>query len=371
MPEISSRFNLLTAPYRLQATRWPASGRHILAQYDDESIIIYQAYRSSIGRFAIEHGHFGGEFNLNRMSWIKPNFLWMMYRSGWGTKEGQEVVLAIRLKRVVFDYVLAEAVHSTFQSDVYPNQDEWKKALTRSSVRLQWDPDHDPSGAPLGRRAIQLGLRGDVLAKYAREWIIEIQDISPYVRAQRAYAIVQDYERLMTPAEAVYPVNDSNVARRLQVSSTLSEHAPVDAIQFYRVSDPFGCFSNFAAYPIALDGQVWPTAEHYFQAQKFVDTSYREQIRSSATPMEAARLGRDRTRGLRQDWDRIKDEVMYRVVLAKFTQHPDIKTMLLSAGNARLVEHTKSDSYWADGGDGCGKNMLGQILMHVRDELIG
>ena len=82
---------LRTEPYVAQTERWPKSGRHILAQFDDASVVVYQAYRPSIGRHAAEHGYFGGDFSLSRMSWIKPNFLWMMYRSGWGTKEGQEV----------------------------------------------------------------------------------------------------------------------------------------------------------------------------------------------------------------------------------------------------------------------------------------
>ena len=72
--------------HQIQVARWPKSGRHILAQYDDETIVVYQAYRPSIGSFAAEHGYFGGEFSYSRMSWIKPNFLWMMFRSGWGTK---------------------------------------------------------------------------------------------------------------------------------------------------------------------------------------------------------------------------------------------------------------------------------------------
>src|SRR6478735_88475 len=100
--------------YPEQAKVWPKEGRHILAQFDAETVIVYQAYRPTIGRFAAEHGAFGGDFSYSRMSWIKPNFLWMMYRSGWGTKEGQEVTLAVRLRRDAFDEVLLRAVHSSF-----------------------------------------------------------------------------------------------------------------------------------------------------------------------------------------------------------------------------------------------------------------
>jgi hypothetical protein len=87
--------SLALEAYAAQNARWPSTGRHVLAQYDDDAVVVYQAYRPSIGAFAAEHGYFGGEFSLSRMSWIKPNFLWMMYRCGWARKEGQERVLAL------------------------------------------------------------------------------------------------------------------------------------------------------------------------------------------------------------------------------------------------------------------------------------
>lgn len=196
---------LITEPYLTQNARWPASGRHILAQYDDNSIIVYQAYRPAIGRFAAQHGYFGGEFSLARMSWIKPNFLWMQYRSGWSSKSGQEVTLAIRLQRTAFDSMLAMAVHSTYKEEMYGNEETWKERVAQSDVRLQWDPDHHPSGAKLERRAIQLGMRGETLAHYAREWILEIEDISAFVREQYEIVRAGNYEHLVTPCEMVYP----------------------------------------------------------------------------------------------------------------------------------------------------------------------
>ncbi|HEY3994172.1 MAG TPA: DUF4291 domain-containing protein [Ktedonobacteraceae bacterium] len=197
--------HLLTEPYLEQQPHWPDEGRHILAQYDDASLVVYQAYRPSIGHFAARHGYFGGDFSFTRMSWIKPNFLWMAYRSGWGRKEGQEVTLAVRIQRTAFDEILRLAVPSTYQKQLYASEAEWKQALAQSSVRLQWDPDHDPSGKPLARRAIQLGLRGEILANYAREWIVEIEDISDFVAEQREYAR-GDYARLVVPREQVYPM---------------------------------------------------------------------------------------------------------------------------------------------------------------------
>src|SRR6266404_7062103 len=114
-----------TERYLEQVKRWPASGRHILAQFDTDTVVVYQAYRPIIGLFAAMNQRFGGEFSFNRMSWIKPNFLWMMYRSGWGAKEGQEVTLAVRMRRDAFDEILRLAVHSTFDPDVYESHETW------------------------------------------------------------------------------------------------------------------------------------------------------------------------------------------------------------------------------------------------------
>ncbi|HEX3149156.1 MAG TPA: NADAR family protein [Gemmataceae bacterium] len=140
-------------------------------------------------------------------------------------------------------------------------------------------------------------------------------------------------------------------------------------INFYSVSDDFGCFSNFAAYPVRMNGKLWPTSEHYFQAQKFQEVEHQERIRQTNSPMIAARMGRDRKKPLRRDWESVKVAVMREVVRAKFSQHDDIRQILLATGDANIVEHTTNDSYWGDGGDGSGKNMLGRILMEIREEM--
>ncbi len=201
--------------YVKQKERWPKEGRHILAQFDVDTVVVYQAYRPSIGLYAAEHGRFGGEFSYSRMSWIKPNFLWMMYRSGWGAKEGQEVVLAIHLDRAGFDEILGHAVPSSFASSRYPSKEEWQETVRTSDVRLQWDPDHDPHGAKLPRRAIQLGLRGAALRSYGHKWVTEIEDISDFVREQRELVKSGRLDDLNTPREEVYPVEDSIVEHGL------------------------------------------------------------------------------------------------------------------------------------------------------------
>lgn len=142
-----------------------------------------------------------------------------------------------------------------------------------------------------------------------------------------------------------------------------------ERIEFYRVANEFGCFSNFSPHPFRLQGKLWPTSEHYFQAQKFAGTPRAELVRKAKSPGEAARLGRDRRHPLRRDWERAKVSIMTDAVRAKFEQHDDIRAILLGTGDALLVEHTENDAYWGDGGDGSGKNMLGRVLMQVRAQL--
>jgi ribA/ribD-fused uncharacterized protein len=158
-------------------------------------------------------------------------------------------------------------------------------------------------------------------------------------------------------------------AHRLFSLDVRATGAGGDVIRFYRVGDRYGCFSNFAPYPVRLEGVKWPTSEHYFQARKFAEESVREAIRAAPTPMDAAELGRSRARPLRPDWEAVKAAVMREAVLAKFSQHPDLRRALLWTGEATLVEHTRRDAVWGDGGDGRGRNLLGRILMDARARL--
>lgn len=140
-------------------------------------------------------------------------------------------------------------------------------------------------------------------------------------------------------------------------------------IEFCSASGEHGWLSNFAPYPIRLGGQLWPTSEHYFQAQKFADPVRREAIRRAPRPEVAARLGRDRAKKLRRDWESVKVSVMQEVVMAKFSQHSELRKRLLATGDAVIVEHTARDACWGDGGDGSGRNLLGRILMETRRRL--
>lgn len=142
------------------------------------------------------------------------------------------------------------------------------------------------------------------------------------------------------------------------------------SILFYETDKAYGCFSNFSRHAIAIDGTTWPTTEHFFQAAKFTDPADIATVRAARTPFLAAQTGRERHRSFRGDWDAVRDDAMLRALRAKFTQHRELREILLSTHAATLVEHTANDRYWADGGDGSGRNMLGILLARVREELV-
>ncbi|MDB9518081.1 NADAR family protein [Roseofilum reptotaenium CS-1145] len=143
-------------------------------------------------------------------------------------------------------------------------------------------------------------------------------------------------------------------------------------IYFYSTREkPYGCFSNFSAHGFTLDDLWWPTSEHYFQAQKFVTTDrpWREKIQMAKTPKQAAKMGRDRTHPLREDWEQVKEDIMLQAVLQKFKTHEELRQILLGTGEDEIIENSPIDYYWGCGKDGSGKNRLGVILMQVRDQL--
>ena len=140
-------------------------------------------------------------------------------------------------------------------------------------------------------------------------------------------------------------------------------------LYFYSVREKYGEFSNFSKHGIKLDGEFWATTEHYFQAMKFEDASYIEQVRLASTPKRAAELGRSRAQPLRKDWEAVKEEVMLRALRKKFESHPELTKLLLSTGDSEIVENAPGDFYWGCGKDGSGKNRLGILLMQVRQEL--
>nr|AUN37607.1 hypothetical protein [uncultured bacterium] len=184
------------------------SERQIYAAYDDAGIYVYQAFMPSIVQAALAKGTFGDGFAFDRMTWIKPSFGWMLYRSGYATKPNQEAILKIKLSHAGFLAILRQSVPSTFDPSVFPSPSAWKSALSRLSVRHQWDPDRDVSGHTLQRRAIQIGISGATVLSYVNEWIIGLEDVT--VLAQAIQAAVQAKLLLPdVPEERLYPVDEA------------------------------------------------------------------------------------------------------------------------------------------------------------------
>lgn len=156
--------------------------KEIRAVYTEDWIRVYQAYPKEIAEEAVKNGTFGKHFKMNRMTWIKPSFLWMMYRCGWAEKENQEYVLAIDIKRNAFDDIVKNAVISTYKEEMGMTKEEWKELIQTSDIRCQWDPERDIHGKPLDYRSIQLGLRGQAVYHYVNDWIVHISDITDYVK---------------------------------------------------------------------------------------------------------------------------------------------------------------------------------------------
>jgi len=140
-------------------------------------------------------------------------------------------------------------------------------------------------------------------------------------------------------------------------------------LDFYSVKNLYGEFSNFALFPILIEGVLWASSEHFYQAHKFLDHDLQEKVRIAATPFLAAQIGRDPNLAIRDDWDEVKDDYMMIALKAKFSQYNVLKELLLSTNQSTLFEHTKNDCYWADCGDRTGKNKLGLMLMDIRTEL--
>ncbi|MEU1125352.1 DUF4291 domain-containing protein [Streptomyces sp. NPDC005899] len=174
----------------------------IRAQHTGSTVTVYQAYRPAIGLPAARDGRFPAAWKRDRMTWIKPSFLWMMYRCGWGTKEGQETVLAVEIARDGLAWALANAELSHYVHGVHEDRGAWKRALRSAPARVQWDPERDLSLNPLPYRSLQLGLSGEAARRYADEWIVSVRDVTPLAREVHAAVRAGERER----AAALLPV---------------------------------------------------------------------------------------------------------------------------------------------------------------------
>ncbi|MEU1304528.1 DUF4291 domain-containing protein [Streptomyces shenzhenensis] len=179
------------------------------ALYTDSTITVYQAYAPHIGLPAARQGRFPPAWQRDRMTWIKPSFLWMMYRCGWGAEEGQETVLAVEISREGFEWALEHACLSHYEHGLHGDRATWKRQLKRAPARVQWDPERDLRLQPLPHRSLQLGLAGEAARLYADEWIVSVTDVTPLARTIHAHvqAGELDAARQLLPRERPYPVH--------------------------------------------------------------------------------------------------------------------------------------------------------------------
>ncbi|WP_037678114.1 DUF4291 domain-containing protein [Streptomyces albus] len=186
----------------------------IRALHTATTVTVYQAYDPRIGLPAAREGRFPAAWKRDRMTWIKPSFLWMMYRSGWGTKEGQRTVLAVEISREGFEWALRHSCLSHYKPGVHPDRDSWRRELRRAPARVQWDPERDLRLRPLTYRSLQLGLAGEATRRYADAWTVSITDVTPLAR--RIHGLVREGGLAAAarelPAETVYDAGDELLA---------------------------------------------------------------------------------------------------------------------------------------------------------------
>ena len=197
-----------TTTYPAAQALLPRTGRHIIGAQTAKDIYVYQAYKPAIADWSVKHQRLGGPgYNSDRMTWIKPGFLWMMYRAGWASKDNQERILALRLSKANFEVILGRAGISSYQPEFHDSREAWQADLAASDVRLQWDPDHDPYGSKLERKAIQLGLKADIFHRFNEEMLLAVVDVTGFVRAQAELVRANQLSQLLVPVETVYKSN--------------------------------------------------------------------------------------------------------------------------------------------------------------------
>ncbi|MFE1464404.1 MULTISPECIES: DUF4291 domain-containing protein [Streptomyces] len=186
----------------------------IRSLHTDSTVTVYQAYSPEIGLPAARDGRFPGTWKRDRMTWIKPSFLWMMYRCGWGSKAGQETVLAVEISRAGFEWALEHACLSHYERGLHADRATWKRQLKRAPARVQWDPERDLHLRPLDHRSLQLGLAGEAARLYADEWTVSITDITSLARTIHAHVQDGDLEtaRQLLPNECPYPLAEGDLA---------------------------------------------------------------------------------------------------------------------------------------------------------------
>jgi len=182
--------------------------RQVRACFTDTTITVYQAYSPEIATPALAAGRFVPPFKRERMTWIKPSFLWMMYRCGWAEKPGQERVLAVSLRREGFEWALANSCLSHFVPELYSDRQAWSRKPKESPVRIQWDPERSLRTQPLPHRSLQVGLSGIAVERYVDDWIVGVADVTALAREIHDLVRNGDEPRAteLLPRERPYPL---------------------------------------------------------------------------------------------------------------------------------------------------------------------
>jgi len=220
--EAGARLDKISADSDPEHKRAPANAmpeQQVRALFDDTTIRVYQAFSAEIADVAVATQKFGPPFSRGRMTWIKPSFTWMMYRSGWATQIGQERILAIDISRGAFEWALSHSAISHFDSSLHATVAEWQNTLKRFPVRIQWEPERSVSLKCLPWRTIQIGLGEGAVDAYVDEWIVRITDVTPlaYKISQLVFARKLAAATSCRPVEAPYPLSPE-LANRIGAS---------------------------------------------------------------------------------------------------------------------------------------------------------
>jgi hypothetical protein len=196
--------------------RTTISQYQIRADYDKDTIVVYQAFSPEVADAALAAGTFVEPFSFQRMTWIKPSFLWLMERSNWGTKSGQERILAVRVRRAGWDEALATGVLTHPVPKIHGSAERWANLFDGATVHVQWDPERSLRGSALDHYSIQVGISRHLIDRYVKESVIQITDRTPEVR--KIHALLRggkaDKAKALLPAERVYPAA-TETAKRL------------------------------------------------------------------------------------------------------------------------------------------------------------
>jgi hypothetical protein len=192
--------------------------QEIRAEFDKKTITVYQAYNEEIALPAIKNNKFENPFSFNRMTWIKPSYLWLMERSNWGEKSNQDYILGIKIKRECWEKALSLGVLTHPDKDVYASGFEWEKQFSEAKVHIQWDPERTLRGEKLEERSIQVGISRFLIEEFNNEWIAEIINLTPLTKKINQLRKIGKHKeaKKLLPQEKNYPL-DSQIEKRIGI----------------------------------------------------------------------------------------------------------------------------------------------------------